>query len=207
MPNDTTAALQALMQQVQALTDKVAEQDKTLEMTKKRNDRLLDKTMDDKRTQNALMDAVDRRFEEQRMRDAGFTKDATGRYRSGDNNEGSMIITRQQARDPVEYRRLKAEAEAAGVTLEVLADEPDPTQTGYKQTSEIIQSKTVTFDDDHDRIRYVREDMNTGSGLVQRRMAAERAGLKTVTFRTLDDLPDHARTKFLMMEKAVNDVA
>ena len=45
---------------------------------------------------------------------------------------------------------------------------------------------------------------NTGSGLVYRRLQAERDGYRIKTFTALDDLPDHARTKFEMMERAAN---
>jgi hypothetical protein len=46
--------------------------------------------------------------------------------------------------------------------------------------------------------------METGKGLIQRRMAAEKDGFQIRTFRTPDDLPAHARTKFELMERAAN---
>lgn len=70
--------------------------------------------------------------------------------------------------------------------------------------NDVVQSKTFTFDDDHERIRYIRADMETGKGLIQRRMAAEKEGYRIQTFRTPDDLSAHARTKFDLMEKAAN---
>jgi hypothetical protein len=47
-------------------------------------------------------------------------------------------------------------------------------------------------------------DHNTGSGLIPRRLQAERDGYLIKTFTTLDGLPDHARTKFELMERAAN---
>jgi len=80
---------------------------------------------------------------------------------------------------------------------------PDPTirNTGKR---EVLQSKTFTFDDDHERVRWVRADMETGKGIVQRRMHAEQDGYTIKTFHTLDDLPQHARTKFELMEREAN---
>jgi hypothetical protein len=46
--------------------------------------------------------------------------------------------------------------------------------------------------------------METGKGIVQRRMRAEQDGYTIKTFHTLDDLPQHARTKFELMERAAN---
>ncbi|MCA8870120.1 MAG: hypothetical protein KDA67_15815 [Rhodobacteraceae bacterium] len=68
----------------------------------------------------------------------------------------------------------------------------------------MVQSKTFTFDDTHERVRYIRADMETGKGIVGRRMRAEQEGYTIKTFRTPDDLPPHARTKFELMENAAN---
>jgi hypothetical protein len=53
-------------------------------------------------------------------------------------------------------------------------------------------------------VRWLRADMQTGTGLVQRRLAAEREGYTIKTFHSPDDLPGHARTKFDLMERAAN---
>lgn len=68
-----------------------------------------------------------------------------------------------------------------------------------------MKSTFFTFDDDHERVRYVRADMQTGTGIVQRRLQAEKEGFTIRTFRTLDDLPEHAARKFTLMEKAANN--
>ena len=130
-------------------------------------------------------------------------KDANGNwYPKGIRPKHS--ISREDARDPAKYRDAKAAAKADGATLAVLDQtDGDPTirNTGK---SEVIQSKTFTFDDNHERIRYIRADMETGKGLIQRRIMAEKEGYRIQTFRTPDDLPAHARTKFDLMEKAAN---
>ena len=81
-------------------------------------------------------------------------------------------------------------------------DELSDLDTGKRAAP--IQSKIVTFDNDHERVRWLRADHNTGSGLIPRRLQAERDGYRVRTFTTLDDLPDHARTKFEMIESVVN---
>lgn len=44
--------------------------------------------------------------------------------------------------------------------------------------------------------------METGKGIVQRRMRAEQDGYTIKTFHSLDDLPWHARTTFEPMQPA-----
>jgi hypothetical protein len=60
--------------------------------------------------------------------------------------------------------------------LRVIEASEDPTRrnTGKR---EVAPTKVFTFDDEHERVRYVRADMQTGNGLVQRRLAAERVGV------------------------------
>ena len=67
-----------------------------------------------------------------------------------------------------------------------------------------MRSKVGTCDETHEMSRWLRGDMQTDSGIVNRRLAAEREGFKVRTFHSLDDLPAHARTKFEMMEAAAN---
>ena len=112
-----------------------------------------------------------------------------------------IILTREQARHRATYQEAQALATARGVQLRVA---PETVQSWRKEKSPIVQSKTFSFDDTHDSIRWVRADMHSGAGNVHRQMAAEREGLKLRTFRTLDDLPAHARQKFELMEAASN---
>lgn len=201
MADDTTAALKALMQQVQTLTEKVEAQDKVIASTKEHNDRLLDQIKDDKRAKEpTFIDKVKSRDAEREMAGMGYTRGDDGNwYPTGGRPEHSL--TRAEARDPAKYRAAKEAAAKAGAALIIVGDGPgDPTirNTGKP---DIMQSKVFTFDDAHDHVRYVRADMNTGNGIVQRRMQAEKEGFTIRIFRTLDDLPPHARTKFEMMEQ------
>jgi hypothetical protein len=136
------------------------------------------------------------------MRAAGLAKDADGNwYPKG--IRPKHAITREDARDTRKYAAAKEAAAKDGMTVTVIDGDVDPTirNTGKR---EVIQSKTFTFDDDHERVRWVRGDMETGKGIVQRRMRAEQDGYTIKTFHTLDDLPQHARTKFELMERAAN---
>lgn len=203
MADDQTAAIQALIKQVEILTTTVTDQSTRLDGVQKHNDRLLDQIKDKKRANpNALIAAVDRKAEQQRMADAGFALDTDGHYRiPGQNADGAIVLTREQARDSKQYNEAKAKAAEQGVPLRIASDQEDPTISNTGRP-DIAETKTITFDDDHERIRYIREDMHKGDGMVRRQMTAESEGYKVKTFRTPDDLPDHARTKFDLMESA-----
>jgi len=207
MPENTTAALQALIKQVETLTNTVTDQQKRMDGLHEHNSRLLDQIKDEKRAQppakKSIVDVVDEQEHERKMRAANFEKDANGDwYLKG--QRPKHAISRADARDPVKYRNAKAAAEKDGATLSVIDEsDGDPTIRNTGQSA-VIQSKTFTFDDTHERIRYIRADMHTGSGIVQRQLAAEREGFKVRTFRMPDDLPQHARTKFELMERSAN---
>ncbi|MEL6467883.1 MAG: hypothetical protein AAFQ58_23210 [Pseudomonadota bacterium] len=206
MPDDTTAALQALMQQVQTLTETVTDQTKRMDGLYEHNTRLLDQIKGGKATETApkktLIDVVNEETRERKMRAANLEKGADGNwYPKGVRPAHSL--TREDARDPRKYAAAKEAAQKAGATLTVIDEGDDPTirNTGL---GDVVQSKTFTFDDTHERVRYIRADMETGKGIVGRRMRAEQDGYTIKTFRTADDLPPHARTKFELMEKAAN---
>lgn len=207
MSDQTAAALQALIKQVETLTTTVTDQQKRMDGLHEHNARLLDQIKDEKRAQlpakKSIVDVVDEQEHERRMRAANLEKDANGNwYLKG--HRPKHAISRADARDPVKYRAAKAAAEKDGATLTVINEsDGDPTIRNTGRTA-VVQSKMFTFDDTHDGIRYIRADMHTGSGIVQRQLAAEREGLKVRTFRTPDDLPQHARTKFELMERAAN---
>ena len=149
-----------------------------------------------------LIDIVDEEIHGRKMRAANLEKDADGNwYPVGVKPKHSL--TREDARDPRKYAAAKEAAAKAGATLTVINGNDDPTirNTGK---GNVVQSKVFTFDDTHERVRYIRADMETGKGIVSRRMQAEKDGFRTQTFRTADDLPPHARTKFDLMERAAN---
>ena len=207
MSNDTAAAIQALIKQVETLTMTVTDQQKRMDGLYQHNTRLLDQIKDGKANKQppkkSIVDIVNDETHERKMRAANFDKDAKGEWHLK-GHRPKHSISREDARDPTKYREAKAAAEAEGATLTVLdQSNGDPTIRNTIK-NDVVQSKTFTFDDNHERIRYIRADMETGKGLIQRRMMAEKEGYRIQTFRTPDDLPAHARTKFDLMEKAAN---
>lgn len=84
MPDDTTAALQALMQQVTKLTDTVADQAKRLDDLHSFNTRILDEKKDIQRKLDApkksIVDIVNEETHDRKMRAANFEKDANGNW-------------------------------------------------------------------------------------------------------------------------------
>lgn len=213
MPDDTTAAIKALIQQVAALTAIVQKQDEAIQGVKDHNARLLDQVKDSKRSKmdgtvadtddarlNRYFEEHEKKIREHKAFMAGVT--GTGQSDAPRPTGGpDIILTREQARQRATYQEAQALATARGVQLRVA---PETVQSWRKEKSPIVHSKTFSFDDTHDCVRWVRADMHSGAGNVNRQMAAEREGLKLRTFRTLDDLPAHARQKFELMEAAAN---
>lgn len=212
MPDDTTAALQALIAQVTTLTQTVTAQQKRLDDLHAFNGKVLDEKKEAAREKETALSSVDKLLaqleadqRERALKAANFTRDASGKLMlGGSQQEPGVYLSREDARNPVKYREAKLEAEKRGVPLRVMDTAEDPTRRNTGQ-SEIMKSAIFTFDDEHERVRYVRADMQTGTGIVQRRLAAEREGYTVKTFRTLDDLPEHAARKFTLMEKAASN--
>lgn len=208
MPDDTTAAIQALLQQVTVLTETVQTQQKHLDALKTH---ILDEKKDALREKDTALSSVDKilaqletQQREKALKLAGFERDASGKLVLGGRAaERAVYLTREEARDPVKYREAKAKAEAEGLPLRVSDTAEDPTRRNTGQ-SEVMKSTVFTFDDDFTKTRFIRADMQTGAGIVQRRLQAEKEGFTIRTFRTLDDLPEHAARKFTLMEKAAN---
>lgn len=206
MPDDTSAAIKALLEQVKTLTDTVTAQQKRLNDLHDFNGRILSEKKDAQRKASFLEDHF---AKEQRARDLaskGLKQLPDGRLVLDSNTTPPHTLTRQDARDPAKYAAAKAAAKAAGVELRIVdLSDGDPTWRNTKGRSDIAQTKTITFDDTHERVRWVRADHAATDGFVQRRMAAEREGYKVKTFRSPDDLPDHAKTKFNLMERAARN--
>ena len=209
MPDDTTAAIKALLQQVAALTETVAKQDALIKGVRDHNVRLLDEVKDAKRAAKPTPDIfakLEQEENERRRKNLNLVTQPDGSVRlaSGTGDHGdAVVLTREAARNAATYREAKAAAAARGVPLRIDSGPQDPTMRNNDRP-QVIQSKTFTFDDRHEMVRWLRADMQTDSGIVNRRLAAEREGFKVRTFHTLDDLPPHARQKFQMMEDAAN---
>lgn len=207
MPDDTTAAIQALIQQVTALTETVQAQQAKIDDMKAR---VIDEKKDAVREKDTALSSVDKLLaqleaqdRERALKNAGFSRDAEGKLMLGGSQSPGTYISRQDARDPVKYREAKAKAEASGLPLRIIDEGEDPTRRNTGQ-SEVMKSTVFTFDDDFTKTRFIRADMEQGTGIVQRRLQAEKEGYKVRTFRTLQDLPPHAARKFSLMEQAAN---
>lgn len=215
MPDQNDQHAQALIEAlapklIEAILPKIAESvEAQIGGIKKKNDELLGKLADTKKPDPSasldnLMAMLSKQEKERTMKNAGFIQDAAGNWiLGGSHSEPGVYLSREDARNPVKYREAKQQAEKRGVPLRVIEASDDPTRrnTGKR---EVVQSKVFTFDDEHERVRWLRADMQTGTGLVQRRLAAEREGYTIKTFHSPDDLPGHARTKFDLMERAAN---
>ncbi|MBK8458241.1 MAG: hypothetical protein IPL47_15000 [Phyllobacteriaceae bacterium] len=215
MPDQNDQQAQALIEAlapklIEAILPKIAESvEAQIGGIKKKNDELLGKLADTKKPDSIaaidnLMAMLSKQEKERAMQNAGFTQDATGNWvLGGSQQEAGVYLSREDARNPSKYREAKQEAEKRGVPLRVTDTAEDPTRRNTGQ-SEIMKSTVFTFDDEHERVRYVRADMQTGTGIVHRRLQAEREGYKVRTFRSLDDLPGHMQDKFRRMEMAAN---
>lgn len=190
------AFIEALKPHIQSLVEE------QLGGFKKHAEKLLDEVKDGKRTnvENDRFAEIAARHEKQ-MRETAILL-GTKPVADEPKNTAAVVLTREQARDRQTYQEAEARAKARGVPLRVASD--GEVQSWRNNKAPVVQTKTFSFDDTHDGIRYVRADMHDGPGNVQRQLTAEREGLKLRTFRTLDDLPAHARQKFELMEAAAN---
>lgn len=194
------AFIEALKPHIQSLVEE------QLGGFKKHAEKLLDEVKDTKRAK-AEPTFIERLEQEERNKSLAAANivrnpDGTLQLASGNDANSAVVLTREQARNRETFQEAEARAKARGVPLRIASNGEDPTWQNKKTT--IVQSKMFTFDDKNEGIRYVRVDMHSGHGNVQRQMAAEREGLKLRTFRTLDDFPAHARQKFELMEAAAN---
>jgi len=207
MPNDNTAALQALMQQVTKLTETMTDQAKRLDDLHSFNSRILDEKKDMQRQLKAtspkksILDIANDEEYERKMHAANLEKDANGNWHLK-GHRPKHSISRTDARDPVKYREAKAAAEAAGESLTVVDEgKGDPTQSGRAQ---VAATKTTVVKDDADRRAYIRQDMLGSSDFRQQYKLLRDDGFIPVSWSQPGDLPDHMQTKLRMMENAAN---
>lgn len=204
MVDDTSAALQALIQQLTTLTETVQAQEKRMNDLRTMNQRLLDDKMDQKRKQAARTSNMTE-DQMQSLINMGFERGDDGNWYPKGANQTHQL-SREDARDPEKYRAAKMAAEAAGKTLQVVGE--DNRDSTIRNTPDGSKPKTdaslkpISIDDTHYRVRWVRRDHNTDAGLVQRRMAAEREGFTVKVWDTAEDLPQNVQTKLALMERA-----
>ncbi|WP_170429952.1 hypothetical protein [Ruegeria arenilitoris] len=206
MSDETTAALQALIKQVETLTTTVTDQQKRMDGLYEHNSRLLDQIKDGKRestpVKKSIVDIVQEERREQQMRDAGLERAADGNwYPKGIRPAHS--ITRAEARDPVKYREAKAAAEKAGANLHIF----DPSTSGDAQNrgrpNTAATRTSVVKDEDACRV-YIRRDVMGSSDFRAQYRKLREDGFTPVSWDQPDDLPQHMQTKLRLMENAAN---
>lgn len=182
MADDTAAALQALIQQVTALTETVESQQSTIDGIKKHNERLLDKVKDDKRANPP----------------PGMERGPDGNfYMKG--TRPTHSLTREEARDPQKYRAAKAAAEKAGATLAIVDNTPAEDNHRRARPTPDQTLKTRLVKDEDQKVAYLhRDDMRNSRQYRNLR----RAGFTVQSFDSADDLPQHMQTKLALMEKS-----
>lgn len=199
MNHETNAALQALIQQVSALTDKVDAQDKKFDDVFKVNDRLLGKIKSTGDTPKTDWDQVQKSVEKFLGRDKDEALEKFCR-------EGEAVqILRSEALDAAKYGAAKQLAAEQGVALEIVDDRDGAGEEQRRNDfyREIDTSAIDALEDNSQKIRYVRQDVAYGgAGWVQNSIAAERDGFKLRTFKDASDLPEHMQTKLDLMARA-----
>ena len=193
MADDTSAALQALIQQVTALTETVGAQQKRLDDLHEFNGRVLDEKKD---MQRALAAKRDPKADTE-MLGLGYVRGDDGNwYPKGVRPEHSL--TRAEARDPARYRAAKEAAAKAGATLTIIdPDAPDDRHRTPRPGT--ATTRTTVVKDDDRRVAYMRRDAMSDTRQYQRLRAD---GFTVQSWNQPDDLPQHMQTKLALMEKA-----
>ena len=194
MSDDTTAALQALIKQVETLTTTVTDQQKRMDSLHDFNGRVLDEKKDMQRQleQQAAKDA--------KMANAGLERGSDGNYYLK-GAQPKHTLTREEARDPGKYREAKAKAEAAGATLQIV--DPTPTDDNHRRSSRTetdTSLATTVVHDDGRKVAYMRRDVMRTDPRQYRQLRAD--GFTVEQWDNADDLPQHMKTKLALMEKA-----
>lgn len=206
MSDQTAAALQALIQQVTTLTEKIEETDKKYDAVYKMNANLLNKVKGPKDDDNAdpkNLTPADWEALNKKIADR-MKPDTTSQFRK----EGEPVqITRSDALDVTKYKQAQEVAAKAGVNLEIVDDrdgkEGDDELPAHSVYKEVDTSAIDMVQDDAQKVRYVRQDIAYGgSGFVANSMAAEREGFRFRTYKDKDDLPEHMQTKLELMARA-----
>ena len=191
MADATSAALQALLKQMQTLTDKVEAQDKRLDSLHEFNGRILDQKKDLERKQTAPAarqpdpadPATDAKIN--RLVEAGLSRVGNEWRRDG---KPAHIITREQARDPRAYQIAKLAAEMSGLAMQIESDGTDQHRRGRGEVD--MSAQKVIIDRDNNRA-YMRRDVLATDRSQYRALRSQ--NIIVESFDTLDDLPEHLR--------------
>ena len=214
MPDDTNAAIQALIKQVTTLTDTVDQQSKRLDDLHKFNGRILDEKKDLERKVNApddevtktrrLLDGInnpvpaepdmtpEQAADEASKNQAERQRLARLRAAGIDPNNPVVELTRAEARDTNRYREMRELATLAGTTLRVV-DNPDASDPTRQSRPDIATTRTSVIKDADAMQVYVRRDVMGSSSFQQQYRNLRAAGFTPMTWSDPSDLPDHIR--------------
>lgn len=203
MSEQLTTAINALLKQVETLTEKVAEQDKRYDDVYRVNGKLLEQLKGPKPADKpaATPTADDYAKLLKKLEDGMRPTGLENARREGD----PVTISRTDALDARKYDAAKAKAAELGVPLEMIDDRPSAQaeRPATYQSRETDTSMIDTVDDTAQKVRWVRHDVATGgAGLIQNSLAAERDGYRLATFKSDDDLPDAMKSKIGLMASA-----
>ncbi|MEO0344117.1 MAG: hypothetical protein AAF198_11840 [Pseudomonadota bacterium] len=198
MTDQTAAALQVLIQQVTALTEKVDAQDKKYDDVYEMNADLLTKLKGPKdpdapKTPTAADYA------------ALLKKLETPKIEAPYRKEGDPVqITRTEALDPFKYTQAQNLAKEQNVQLEIVDDREGAGEPIPQHAKKDVDTSAIDMlEDTAQKVRYVRHDIAMGGqGFVQNSMAAERDGYTLRTFKDATDLPQHMAQKLDLMARA-----
>ena len=194
MSDDTTAALQALIKQVETLTTTVTDQQKRMDSLHDFNGRVLDEKKDMQR-QLEKQAAADKKWA-----GMGYERGPDGNYYP-EGTSPKHSLTREEARDPARYRAAKEAAAKAGAVLQIV--DPEKAKDSHRRSSrtETDTSLATTIIRDADqKIAYMRRDVMGSDTRQYRQLRAD--GFNVQSWDNADDLPQHMQTKLSLMEKA-----
>lgn len=196
MTDETTAALQALIKQVETLTATVTDQAKRLDGLHDFNTRVLDEKKDLQRKLAAKPNGKS----DAEMEKLGLERGSDGNwYPKG--TRPTHSLTRAEARDPHKYREAKAAAEKAGATLQII--DPDAPEDAHRRgRPDTATSRTTVIKDEDTRRAYVRRDVMGSSEFQAQYRKLREDGFTPVSWDQPDELPQHMQTKFALMEKS-----
>lgn len=192
MADDTSAALQALIKQVSALTETVEKQQSKLDGVRDFNTRILDEKKDMQR-QLEKQAAADKKWA-----GMGYERGPDGNYYP-EGTRPKHSLTREEARDPQKYRAAKEVAEKAGVTLQIV-DPYQPEDSHRHGRSEVATTTTSVIKDRDQRVAYMRRDVMGSDTRQYQLLRAD--GFTVRSWDQPDDLPQHMQTKLALMEKS-----
>jgi CRISPR/Cas system-associated endonuclease/helicase Cas3 len=201
MADETTAAIQALIKQVGALTETVEKQNKQIDDQNTRldglhefNGRVLDQKKDLERKFKASPETI------ADMAKMGYEPGKDGDwYPKG--TQPTHRLTREEARDPQKYRAAKEAAAKAGTQLQIVdPTEPDDMHRRASRSKIDASLKTTLIRDDDQKVAYMRRDAMASDARQYRQLRAD--GMTVQQWSNADDLPQHMQTKLALMEKS-----